>query len=141
MQAHASSQIVERISVSLVVDDMLLRRSLQLLLRSCNYEVRAYATAEALLADSGSRASACLVTDLGMPGMDGITLLRRLRAGGWDGPAILITSSTAPDLASRAADEGFHAVLVKPLVDRIVLEAVRSAIAHGEQRSVPGLVG
>lgn len=133
MQALAASQVLERVPISLVDDDILLRRSLQLLLRSSDYDVRAYATPEALLADAGTRSSACLITDLGMPKMDGITLLGRLRSGGWHGPAILITSSTAADLAGRAADAGFHSVLVKPLVDHIILDTIRRAVEHGRQ--------
>ena len=129
MSAQAALQVAERIPIALVDDDPALRRELQLLLRASNYEVRAYSTPATLLADPGSRASACLISDQNMPGMDGFTLLRTLRAGGWSGPAILISSSQDSDLPARAASEGFHATLIKPLADRLVLEAVRSAMA------------
>lgn len=128
MPAQALPITKERIPISLVDDDMVLRRRLQLLLRASNYEVRAYSTAETLLADPGSRTSACLISDLHMPEMDGFALLRRLRSGGWLGPAILITSSLDPDLPKKALGEGFHAVLIKPLADRLVLAAVRTAV-------------
>lgn len=128
MPAQAASETAERITISLVDDDMVLRRRLQLLLRSCDYEVRAYPTAEALLADPGSRVSACLISDLHMPEIDGFLLLSRLRAGGWLAPAILITSSQESDLPARAMDAGFHAILIKPLADRLVLDAVRGAV-------------
>lgn len=128
MSAQAAPRTNKRIPLSLVDDDILLRRRLQLLLRASDYDVRAYSTAEALLADPGSRTSACLISDLHMPEMDGFTLLRLLRAGGWSGPAILITSSLDSDLPARAAGEGFHAVLIKPLADRLVLAAVRTAV-------------
>jgi FixJ family two-component response regulator len=130
MSAQAAPQVAERIPIALVDDDPALRRELQLLLRASNYDVRAYSTAETLLADPGSRASACLISDQNMPGMDGFTLLRTLRAGGWSGPAILITSSQDADFPAKATSEGFHATLIKPLADRLVLEAVRSAMAH-----------
>lgn len=128
MLAQASPNTNKRILISLVDDDMVLRRRLQLLLRANNYDVRAYSTAKTLLADPGSRASACLISDLHMSEMDGLTLLRSLRLGGWPGPAILITSSQGTDLPARAAGEGFHAMLIKPLADRLVLDAVRGAI-------------
>lgn len=128
MPARAVLTPNERIPISLVDDDMILRRRLQLLLRASDYEVRAYSAAEALLADPGSRASACLISDLHMHEMDGFTLLRRLRAGKWPGPAILITSSRDAHLHALAASEGFHAVLVKPLADRAVIKAVSSAV-------------
>lgn len=126
--AGPALQIGERTSIALVDDDRVLRRRLQLLLRASDYDVRAYSTAQTLLADPGSRASACLISDQHMPKMDGFTLLRRLRAGGWSGPAILITSSQDADLPEKAASEGFHAVLIKPLADRVVLDAVRGAV-------------
>lgn len=128
MPANAAHQPNERISISLVDDDMVLRRRLQLLLRAGDYDVRAYSTAETLLADPGSRTSACLISDLHMPKIDGFALLRCLRSGGWLGPAILITSSRDSDLPAKALVEGFHAVLIKPLADRTVLDAVRGAV-------------
>lgn len=118
----------QRISIALVDDDMVMRRRLQLLLHASDYDVRAYSTAETLMADPATQASACLISDLHMPGMDGFTLLRRLRSGGWLGPAILITSSQDADLPAKATSEGFHAVLIKPLADRVVLDAVRGAL-------------
>lgn len=128
MSAGLALPISQRISIALVDDDTVLRRRLQLLLRASYYDVRAYSTAEKLLADPGSRASACLISDLHMPEMDGFALLRRLRSGGWFGPAILITSSDDADLPAKAESEGFHAVLIKPLADRVVLDAVRVAV-------------
>lgn len=128
MQAGVVKTTADRIWISLVDDDILVRRSLQLLLRSAGYEVRAYAKAEALLADVKLRMSACLITDRQMPGMDGFLLLRHLRERGWDKPAILITSSKESDLALRAARAGFHAVLVKPLLDQSIVQAVGRAV-------------
>lgn len=130
MPTHAALRTNERIPISLVDDDTALRRKLQLLLSASNYDVRAYSTPETLLADPELRNSACLMSDLNMPGMDGFTLLRSLRAGGWSGPAILITSSQDADLPAKASAEGFHSVLIKPLADRLVLEAVRNAIRN-----------
>lgn len=139
MVAQAVPQMNERIPITLVDDDMVLRRKLQLLLQASNYDVRAYSAPETLLADSGSRTATCLISDLNMPGMDGFTLLRSLRAGGWSGPAILITASQDSDLPAKAIVEGFHAVLIKPLADRLVLNAVRSAVglSNSEQPEVP----
>lgn len=128
MVAQTVPQTTERIPISLVDDDMVLRRKLQLLLQASNYDVRAYSTPEKLLADSGSRHATCLISDLNMPGMDGFTLLRSLRTGGWRGPAILITASQDSKLPTKAIAEGFHAVLIKPLADRLVLNAVHSAV-------------
>lgn len=129
MPAQAAPNSNQRIPISLVDDDKILRRKLQLLLHASDYDVRAYAHPDMLLADPASQTSACLISDLNLPAMDGFMLLLRLRSGGWSGPAILITSSTDHDLAARAAHAGFHAVLEKPLADRAVLAAVRNALA------------
>lgn len=129
VSSDASPSPLSRIPISLVDDDVELRHQLLLLLRGNDYDVRAYANAEALLADPRSQTVACLISDMHMPGIDGFTLLRRLRAGGWTGPAILITSSGEDDIAARGLSEGFHAVLIKPLADRVILEAVRTAVS------------
>lgn len=125
---QADPALPARIPISLVDDDVDLRRALQLLLRAANYDVRAYARAGAMLADARSHSIACLVADLTMPDMDGFTLLRRLRLAGWSGPAILITASLEAGLPERAAGAGFQTVLRKPLADRIMLAAVSSAV-------------
>ncbi|MCY7280553.1 MAG: response regulator [Sphingomonas bacterium] len=129
MTVHGAPPSPTRISISLVDDDAALRRRLQLLLCGSDYDVRAYANAEALLADPRSQTVACLVSDMHMPGVDGFTLLHRLRAGGWMGPAILITSSREEALAVRALSEGFRSVVFKPIAERIILEAVRKAVS------------
>ena len=128
MPVHGAPPTPTRISISLVDDDVELRRQLQLLLCGSDYDVRAYANAQALLADPRSQTVACLISNMHMPAIDGFTLLRRLRAGGWMGPAILITASREAELAARALSEGFHAVLSKPIADRVILEAVRKAV-------------
>ena len=131
MQAPAKAPDTNRLTVSLVDEDPAVRRSLQLLLRSANYEVRAYATASTLLSDPGALGSACLMTDWHMPSFDGIELLRQLRAQGWDAPAILMTSSKPPGSERLATDAGFQALLIKPLADRVVVETVRTVIDRG----------
>ena len=131
MQAPAKAPDTDRLTVSLVDEDPAVRRSLQLLLRSANYEVRAYAMAKALLGDPGALGSACLMTDWHMPSFDGIELLSQMRTRGWNAPAILMTSSKSAGSERLATDAGFHALLIKPLADRIVLETVRTVIDRG----------
>ena len=141
MQASAFAPNTNRLSVSLVDEDLTVRRSLQLLLRSANYEVRAYATAKALIADPGALGSACLITDWDMPTFDGLELLRHVRGQGWNAPAILMTSSRRPGLELLATDAGFQALLIKPLIDRVVLETVRSVIDRGGTALAPKSAG
>src|SRR3546814_6217840 len=97
------------------------------------YDVRAYTSASALLSDPLVHSASGLVADYRMPDVDGITMLQRLRAAGWHGAALLITGFNARDLARRAADEGFIAVLEKPLKDQELLNKLAAALADGSR--------
>jgi FixJ family two-component response regulator len=130
MDIPASPQ-AQRPRILLSEDDPAVRRSIQLLLVSRGYDVRAYTSASALLSDPGAQSAQGLVADYRMPDVDGITMLRRLRSAGWRGAALLITGFPAGDLAQRAAQEGFHAVLEKPLKDRELIQQLATAIADG----------
>ena len=115
--------------VMVVEDDAAIRRSLQLLLRSRGYDVRAYASPRYALADKQNRDSACLIADLLLPGVDGLMLLSDLRADGWDGPAILISGYITPERRAQAAHTGFDAVLEKPVGDIKLVDTMSSLIA------------
>jgi FixJ family two-component response regulator len=114
----------------LVEDDPGVRRSLQLLLRSRGFDVRAYASGADLIADLDAQSDAvALVADFQMPQIDGVALLVALRAAGWAGPALLITAFATRDVEERARTAGFARVIEKPLVENAVGEAVERMIA------------
>lgn len=114
----------------LVEDDPGVRRSLQLLLRSRGFDVRAYASSADLIADLDAQSDAvALVADFQMPQIDGVALLVALRAAGWAGPALLITAFATRDVEERARAAGFALVIEKPLVENAVGEAVERMIA------------
>jgi len=127
MDIEASTQ-TRRQRILLSEDDPAVRRSIQLLLVSRGYDVRAYTSASALLSDPLAHSATGLIADYRMSDVDGITMLNRLRASGWRGAAILITGFNAGNLAERAADEGYHAVLEKPLKDRQLLNQLATAL-------------
>lgn len=113
--------------ILLVEDDSGVRRSLQLLLHGRGYDVRAYAGGRQMLADPTAREAACLITDYRLDGIDGLTILRDLRALGWTRPAILITAFGAQHLTAAAREAGFDTVLEKPLRDHLLLDLVDRA--------------
>jgi len=113
-----------RPQVLLVEDDHAVRRSLQLLLRGRDLDVRAYASGATLLDDPRALSASCLVTDYRMPGLSGFDVLRGLRDLGWMGQALLITGFHAPDFVARAHQAGFTDVIEKPLVAGVLIEAV-----------------
>lgn len=101
--------------ILLAEDDPGVRRSLQLLLRGHGYDVRAYVEANPLVDDQQSLNAACLIADYRLGDTDGLTVLSRLRARGWDGPAILITAFPSAELIKKAEAAGFSLVVEKPL--------------------------
>jgi FixJ family two-component response regulator len=130
VQAVPKKTSADRQLILLIDDDAVVRRSLQLLLRSKGYEVLAYAAGRDVLTDPAARSAACLVTDYLMPDLDGIEILQGLRDTGWTQPAILITAAGSDGLVRRAAERGFDHVLEKPLQPRLMLEAIAKATAQ-----------
>jgi len=116
---------IERPKILLVEDEPSVRRSLQLLLYAQGYDIRSYASSAALVAAPLVDEAICLVADYRMPGMDGLAVLRSLRARGWQRPAILITAYASPDLVEQAVKEGFSIVIDKPMHEHALADAVR----------------
>jgi two-component system response regulator FixJ len=116
--------------VHVVEDDEEMRDSLVELLEDGGYEVRAYSRAEQLLARGVSLEPGCIVSDVRMPGMDGITLLRRLRAGGSTIPLMLITGHGDVSMAVAAMKAGAVDFLEKPFEADMLLAAIGTALHH-----------
>ncbi|OAN64926.1 response regulator [Sphingomonas sp. TDK1] len=114
----------------LVEDDAPVRRSLQLLLRGCGYDVRAYADGRRVLVDPAAQEVMCLITDHQMASIDGISLLRALRALGWSGVAILLTATHASLEPADAGSVGFELVIEKPVDEHSLIEVVRRSLSR-----------
>lgn len=114
----------QRFTILLSDDDHAVRRSIQLMLRSRGYGVRAYTSGSALLADPQAIGADCLIADYRMPDIDGLTLLAGLRNKGWWGQAIMISAYHDKRLEQLARQSGFDDVIAKPIVYRAILEAV-----------------
>ncbi len=115
--------------ILLVEDDDAVRRSLQLLLVSRGYDVRAYRSGHGLADDPEALMAACLVADLIMPASDALQLLHDLRGAGWRGPAILISGHLTDEWASQARSAGYDAVLPKPIGETILLGRIAHLLA------------
>lgn len=113
-----------RTKLFIAEDDPAVRRSLQLLLHGHGYEVRAFATGAALLADPSAEEAACIIVDYRLPDGTGLDVLRALRKRGWDGPALLITAFPSSGLTAQAHAEGFCDVIEKPLLDQSLSQTV-----------------
>jgi len=120
-------------TVFLVDDDPGVRRSLSRVLREEGFEVVCYESAEAFLARPDTTARGCLVLDVTMPGLDGLTLQRRLSEGGQTGPIVFLTGYGDIPMSVRAIKAGAADFLTKPVASETLVAAVRAAI---EQYSV-----
>jgi len=100
------------------------RRSLQLLLRSRGYQVRAYPSAVGLAEEPGALGCCCLIADLMMPQTDALTLLAQFRAAGWKGKSILISGHLDKRWETKAAAAGYDAMLPKPISDSVLIRTV-----------------
>jgi two-component system response regulator FixJ len=113
--------------VMLVDDDDSMRRALQRLLETCDFDCIAFACAEDLLAYGIGEGAACVVCDLMLPEMSGLDLLEVLRVqGGWP-PLILISANDRPGLADEATRRGAAAYLAKPFARAALLAAIQAA--------------
>jgi two-component system response regulator FixJ len=121
--------------VHVIDDDDAVRASLDFVLDTAGYKPRTYESAEKFLAavDAGGVAG-CIVTDVRMPDMSGLELVRRLQARGVALPVIVITGHGDVPLAVEAMKAGVVDFLEKPFDDEVLLRAVNSAL-HGAARS------
>jgi len=118
--------------VHVIDDDHAARDSLSFLLRTAKIDVHTYESAPAFLAAIKTLPLGCIITDVRMPEMTGIELLRRLRESGNDVPVIVITGHGDIPLAVEAMKFGAVDFFEKPYDDESMVAAVRSALNRHE---------
>src|SRR5215467_16263994 len=111
--------------VLVVDDDAAVRSALKFALEVEGFAVKLYAGSIALLAEQALPDRACLVIDYRMPGVDGLELVRRLRARQVALPAILISGRVDDQLRHRATQSGIFCVLEKPRLDIALVESLQ----------------
>ncbi|WP_312891264.1 response regulator FixJ [Mesorhizobium silamurunense] len=114
--------------VHVVDDDVDVRKSLGFLLATADFAVRLYESATAFLATEPKDIDGCIVTDVRMPGIDGIEFLRQLKANGHAVPVIVMTGHADVALAVQAMKEGAADFIEKPFDDQVLIDAIRSAL-------------
>ena len=125
-------------TVHIVDDDEAVRESLQALLETKKYAAKTYPTAEAFLAAHPAAPEGCAIVDVRMPGMDGITLLNRLRERGHALPVIVVTGHGDIPLAVQAMKAGAVDFVEKPYSNETIIEAVRRALAAAPAETATG---
>jgi FixJ family two-component response regulator len=114
--------------VAIVDDDDLMRTALQGLLKSAGLLAQAFASAEEFLRSGHQHDTACLITDIRMPGMSGLELQAHLNADRCKIPTIFITAHGDAKMRMQAMRAGAVEFLAKPFDDEALLESVRAAL-------------
>lgn len=121
--------------ISIVDDDQSFRDSMRRLLKSHGYTVAVFASAAEFLASTQLPATACLVTDMHMPGMTGVELHRHLIATGHTIPTILITAYPEEGVRQLMLSLG-GCYLHKPLDEAVLIDCLRRALAGDQTQRV-----
>ncbi|MEI1252376.1 response regulator transcription factor [Rhizobium aouanii] len=122
--------------IAIVDDDESMRDAIKGLMRSMGFDAESFSSADDFLTSSHIRRTACLVTDINMPGMSGLDLHRRLVALGKSIPTILITAFPEKNMGASALGADVVGCLTKPFNGQILLDCIRSALAlNGEGES------
>lgn len=114
--------------VHIIDDDDALRESLAFLLRTAGIEGKTYASAKAFLDALPDLSLSCVITDVRMPDMSGIDLLRRFKELKIAAPVIVVTGHGDVTLAVEAMKIGAVDFLEKPFDDEVLLASVEAAL-------------
>ncbi|WP_153130885.1 sigma-54-dependent transcriptional regulator [Dechloromonas hortensis] len=114
--------------VFLVEDDAAVRKGCEQALSIADIPVRGFADGESMLAALATASPALVVSDVRLPGRDGLTLLRELRQHDRELPVLLITGHGDVGMAVEAMREGAHDFIEKPFPSERLVAAVRSAL-------------
>ena len=121
--------------VHIIDDDEALRESLAFLLRTAKLEVKSFDSAKTFLDALPDELLACVITDVRMPDMSGIDLLRRLRERKVGVPVIVITGHGDISLAVEAMKIGAVDFFEKPFNDDLLLASVHAALDHAHDQT------
>jgi two-component system response regulator FixJ len=119
--------------VYVVDDDDAALHSLVLLLGAHGLKARGFASAAELLEALGPEARGCLVTDLRMPEIDGVQLIRTLKERGSALPVIVVTGHADVSRAVDAMKAGAAEFIEKPYEAELILRLVRGCLEQGQE--------
>jgi two-component system response regulator FixJ len=117
--------------IHVVDDDEALRDSLAFLLEQADLEARMYDAPAALLARGAGLEPGCILTDVRMPGMTGLELVRRLRDLGAPHPIIVMTGHADVPMAIEAMKLGVSDFIEKPFDDDLLVAILQAALRQG----------
>ena len=114
--------------ISIVDDDEAVRNATKALIRSLGYQVATFASAEDFLESDELHKTACLISDVQMPGLNGIELQERLKADGHRIPIIFITAFPDERVRANAMRGGAVSFMSKPFSDTTLIVCLDRAL-------------
>nr|WP_274603722.1 response regulator [Pseudomonas lutea] len=117
--------------ISIVDDDTSCRMALGSLVRSLGYRPSMFACAEDFLASSEIDKTDCLISDVQMPGIDGLEMQRMLCQEGRDIPTIFITAYSKESVRKRAMAAGAVCFLAKPYNAQAIIDCIEQIVLKG----------
>ena len=118
--------------VFVVDDDISVRESLELLIRSEGWQPETFKSAQEFLAHPRALVPSCLVLDFSLPGLNGLELQKRVAVERTDMPIIFITGFGDVPMTVQAMKAGAAEFLTKPFGDDVLLSAIRNAIERSK---------
>jgi FixJ family two-component response regulator len=123
----------ESIPIVLIVeDDASFRRSIERLLRSAGLTVKAFGSAHEFLRNPRPDGPACLILDVGLPGLGGLDLQRKLAKISYHIPIIFMTGQGDIPMSVQAIKGGAVEFLTKPFHDQDLLNAIQDALLRDQ---------
>ena len=120
--------MARHLEIAVIDDDESFRVALVESLSSLGYGSSGYASAEEYVGAMGSCSFNCVVSDIHMPGMSGLDLMKHLAARGMTTPVVLITARSDANLEARAAIAGAACLLRKPFEINELIECIEGAV-------------
>jgi len=114
--------------IAIVDDDALARNGVEELIQSLGYRTAAFRSAEHFLQSNVITETTCLITDLQMPGQNGLELQEALRSQGYCTSVILITAYPNEQHRKRALDNGAVGFLNKPFEEASLIRCINASI-------------
>jgi FixJ family two-component response regulator len=118
--------------VFVVDDDLAVRQGLERLLRAVGWKVETFASAQEFLAHKRENIPSCLVLDVGLPGLSGLDLQKRILQANREIPIVFITGHQDVPTSVRAMKAGAVEFLIKPFSERDLLDAIEQAIKRDQ---------
>ena len=114
--------------ISIVDDDESVREATKGLVRSLGYTALTFSSAEEFLASERVRDTACVITDLHMPGLSGLEMQSRLIAEGYKVPIVFITAYPEERHRQRALHDGAVCFIAKPYSEKHLISCLERAL-------------